>query len=640
MAFVIEDGNGGSVTVDEPERASFGEKLAGGVEFTLAHLVYKVLEFAGRGMGSFLSGAAVEFLERVEPSLVHYARPLIDLMLDLEDLDPTLREFFAELREPKQEAAGMLLGGFAVDAGGAVMGSVVNSLMAKVTFSINRKLRYGMPGVNDILNMHRFGDISRERSEYALSLHGFTDETIDEYFKITRARLGPSELLELWKRGELDAVDMHANLSRYGYTDNEIESLLTLQQSYAPPAQLMLAMFRGEVDEDEVVKRLRAMGYHGDDLIAIMKTAEPIPGPGDLVRFGVREAWRDDIAKDWNYDEDLPPELGEYLAKHGYNPEWAIRYWRAHWALPSVQQGFEMMHRGIIQPEMLQQLLRVLDIPRFWRESLTAMSYRTLTRVDIRRMHAMGVLNDEQVKRSYLDFGYSPENAQRMLDFTIRFNDNDPESPRARTLELSRSVIIQAYQRGLIDNAEAQTRLLNAGYGNEDTTLILSLADWQGEIDRTPNYYNEHHRDVKAIIERAYSRRLLGEPEARSGLVAIGYTSAEAQLLLLTIDLYYDFEVLETQQRIIGNAYVSRSITRVDAIGQLGNQGIPGAMQEQLLAEWDSERTVRDRRLTEAQYRRAVNQNVISVENYRENLRGLGYTEGDIEILVQTYFTP
>ena len=369
-----------------------------------------------------------------------------------------------------------------------------------------------------------------------------------------------------------------------------------------------------------------------------MKTAEPIPGPGDLVRFGVREAWRDDIAADWNYDEDLPPELGEYLAKHGYNPEWAIRYWRAHWALPSVQQGFEMMHRGIIQPEMLQQLLRVLDIPRFWRESLTAMSYRTLTRVDIRRMHAMGVLGEEEVKTSYLDFGYSPENAQRMLDFTIRFNDNDPESPRARTLELSRSVIIQAYQRGLIDNAEAQTRLMNAGYGTEDLTLILSLADWQGEIDRTPNYYNEHHRDVKAIIERAYSRRLLGEPEARAGLVAIGYTTAEAQLLLLTIDLYYDFEVLETQQRIIGNAYVSRSITRVDAISQLGNQGIPGSMQEQLLAEWDLERTVRDRRLTEAQYRRAVTQSVISVDDYRENLRGLGYTEGDIEILVQTYF--
>ena len=640
MAFVIEDGNGGSVTVDEPERASFGEKLAGGVEFTLAHLVYKVLEFAGRGMGSFLSGAAVEFLERVEPSLVHYARPLIDMLLGFEELDPSLREFFSELREPVHEGATAILGGFAIDAGGAVMGNVISSVMAKVTYQVNRDLRPGLPDVSSIMSMMRFGELSQDDAQRLLSFHGFTDEMIADFFEITRSRLNPPEILELWQRGEMDSIDARAALSQYGYVEGEISDLIALKKQFAPPAQLMLAMFRKAMPRISVEKRLAAMGYDGPDIIAIMKTAEPIPGPGDLVRFAVREAWRDDVAEAWNYDEDAPPQLGEYLAKHGYDPEWAVRFWRAHWALPSIQQGFEMMHRAIIKPDVLQDLLKVSDIPEFWRENLTKMSFRTLTRVDIRRMHAMGVLGEEEVLKSYLDFGYSPKNAKQMLDFTIKFNDNDPESPRARTLALSRSVIIQAYQRGLINNAEAQTRLMNAGYGTEDLTLILSLADWQGEIDRTPNYYNEHHRDVKSIIERAYSRRLLGEPEARAGLVSIGYTSAEAQLLLLTIDLYYDFEVLETQQRIIGNAYVSRSITRVDAISRLGNEGIPGAMQEQLLAEWDAERTVRDRRLTEAQYRRAVNQDVISVGDYRENLRGLGYTEGDIEILVKTYFAP
>lgn len=639
MAFEIGNGNGGSVTIEEPERPSYSDNLAGAVEFSLAHVVYKILEFAGGGMGSFLSGAAVQFLERVEPSLVHYARPLIDLILEQDELDPHIREFFDELREPVFEGATAILGGFAIDAGGAIMGNVLGSIMAKVAYRINRAMRPALASVNDLMAMYRFGSVSRENVEYFLTLHGYTDETIAEYFEITRMRLVPPELLELWKRGEIDPVDMHEKLSAYGYEDDEINKLLTLQQAYAPPAQLLLAMFRGEISEETVIQKLHAMGYGGEDLIAILRTANPIPGPGDLVRFGVREAWRDDVAEAWDYDEDLPPELGENLARHGYDPAWATRYWRAHWALPSIGQGFEMVHRAIISEDELQQLLRVSDIPKFWREALTSMAYRTLTRVDIRRMHAMGVLSDDEVRRSYLDFGYSDENAQRMLDFTIRYNDNDPDSPNARTRELSRTVIIQAYQRGLIDNAEAQTRLLNAGYGAEDMTLVLSLADWQGEIERTPNYYNEHHRDVKSIIERAYSRRLIAEPEARSGLVSIGYTTAEAQLLLLTIDLYYSFERLEQQQRIIGNAYVSRGITRVDAVSQLGNAGIPGAMQDQLLSEWDTERTVRDRRLTEAQYRRAVTGGVIDVDAYRESLRGLGYTDGDIEILVKTYFS-
>lgn len=638
MVFVIDDGNGGTVTVEEPTRETFNGKLSGGVEFVFTHGFYKVLEFAGKGMGSFLSGAAVHFLERVEPSLVHYARPLIDIVLGLESLDPALREFFTELREPVHEGATMLLGNFAATAGGAVMGNVLGSMTAEIAYEINRLMRPALSSVTDLISMHRFGDISREQAEYHLTQHGYTDETIAQYFEITRSRLLPPEMLELWKRGELGTLELHDELSKYGYEDEEIEALLALQQSFAPPAQLMLAMFRGEIEEDVVTKRLQQMGFHGDDLIALMKTAEPLPGPGELVRFGVREAWRDDVADAWNYDEDAPPQLAEYLAKHGYDPEWAIRYWRAHWALPSIGQGFEMMHREIIKDEELQDLLKISDIPRFWRESLTKMSYRTLTRVDIRRMHAMDVLTDDEVRDSYRDFGYSPENAQRMLDFTIRFNDNDPASPRSRTMNLSRGVIIQAYQRGLITNPEAQTRLINAGYGTEDMTLILSLADWQGEIDRTPNYYNEHHRDVKAILERAYSRRLIGEPEAQAGLVSIGYAPAEAQLLLLTIDLYYSFERLETQQRIIGDAYVSRGITRVDAIAKLGALDIPGAMQEQLLDEWDTERSTRDRRLTETQYRRAVSHDVISVEDYAENLRGIGYTEKDVGILVQTYF--
>ncbi|GAH79863.1 unnamed protein product, partial [marine sediment metagenome] len=75
-----------------------------------------------------------------------------------------------------------------------------------------------------------------------------------------------------------------------------------------------------------------------------------------------------------------------WAGKKGLSKEWSERYWAAHWNLPSPQQGFEMLHRGVINVSELNMLLRALDVMPFWRDKLTAIAFRRLTRVDIRRM--------------------------------------------------------------------------------------------------------------------------------------------------------------------------------------------------------------------------------------------------------------
>ena len=82
--------------------------------------------------------------------------------------------------------------------------------------------------------------------------------------------------------------------------------------------------------------------------------------------------------------------------------------------LPSIGQGFEMLHRRVIEDADLDLLLRALDVMPFWREKLKDISYNPLTRVDVRRMHRIGVLEEEGVFNAYLDVGYNEENAQLM----------------------------------------------------------------------------------------------------------------------------------------------------------------------------------------------------------------------------------
>ncbi|GAH07016.1 unnamed protein product, partial [marine sediment metagenome] len=74
--------------------------------------------------------------------------------------------------------------------------------------------------------------------------------------------------------------------------------------------------------------------------------------------------------------EDYPKPLETWAAKKGLSKEWSQRYWAAHWSLPSASQGFEMLHRGIINQSDLNMLLRALDVMPFWREKLTGIAYR------------------------------------------------------------------------------------------------------------------------------------------------------------------------------------------------------------------------------------------------------------------------
>ncbi|GAJ24837.1 unnamed protein product, partial [marine sediment metagenome] len=169
---------------------------------------------------------------------------------------------------------------------------------------------------------------------------------------------------------------------------------------------------------------------------------------------------------------DYPDDLTEWGQKKGLSEDWTKRYWAAHWSLPSPQQGFEMLHRGIIDQSELNMLLRALDIMPFWRDRLTQVAYRPLTRVDVRRMYKEGVLDEAGVFDAYLDHGYSPENAKRMTQFTVSF-------VLSQQSKFSTTDVVTAYTKRMITRSEASSLLSILGVRPENTSFILSTADYK-----------------------------------------------------------------------------------------------------------------------------------------------------------------
>ncbi|GAH87738.1 unnamed protein product, partial [marine sediment metagenome] len=221
--------------------------------------------------------------------------------------------------------------------------------------------------------------------------------------------------------------------------------------------------YRTGQDIEKLDDKLQILGYTDEDIEKLKTVAKFIPNAQDVIRFGVREVYSPAL---WG----SPPPTEEFdgvwnLAQKdveaiGMNEEAFKKYWIAHWILPSVMQGFEMRHRDIIKDADLDRLFKMLDILPEWREPLKKISYVPFTRVDVRRMHKIGTLSDEDIKRAYKDIGYDEEKATKMMEFTILYNA-DPEEADKTDIDreitemrsLSKSDVLRNYRLNIIDKS-------------------------------------------------------------------------------------------------------------------------------------------------------------------------------------------
>ncbi|GAH68698.1 unnamed protein product, partial [marine sediment metagenome] len=237
----------------------------------------------------------------------------------------------------------------------------------------------------------------------------------------------------------------------------------------------------------------------------------------DIITMAVREAFTPEIAAKFGQYEDYPPDLETWAMKKGLSKEWSQRYWAAHWNLPSPLQGFEMLHRGVINESELNMLLRALDVMPFWRDKLTQIAYRRLTRVDIRRMYKQGVLDEKEVYESYLEHGYNPQNAERMSEFTIR-------QTLATLSKFTSGDIIKAFASRMITNSEAISLLGDIGIRREDALYIVSTAEYK----RVWAFTDQQISGIRNL----YKKRVYDENQTRDKLSRLNLPADQINVLM------------------------------------------------------------------------------------------------------------
>ncbi len=460
--------------------------------------------------------------------------------------------------------------------------------------------------------------------------------------KIHSGRLDPQGAITAMFRNPNFEALLRKDLSELGWADERIGLMINILRPRQGTAELVMLFLRGKLTQLQFTQELQRRGFPPEDIDGIFELSQVIPGVQDLISMAVREAWDESVVQRFDYDANLPPEAAQWATKLGLSADWFKRYWRAHWQLPSVTLGFEMLHR--LRPgesdtpftkEDMLTLLRTADFPNYFRERMINVSYSPYTRVDVRRMHKLGVISDDELTATYKDLGYDDTHAKKLAEWTIQNETMTDKTKVEEARDLNQSTIVDAYQKKVIDRGKAATFLTQLRYDPQEVEIILKAAEFQKTVAVKSSIDATYSTKLLSLVEQAYAARMLSQNEAQTMLAGLNYQSDEIAFVLKYADFDYSKSVLNDALKLIGNAYTSGALDQSGVITLLGTYNVSGQQQTQLFAEWDQERKIRSKRLTQAQYLAAWKQGFITEVDYRARLLDLGYADQDIELLVK-----
>lgn len=557
--------------------------------------------------------------------------PMLKEMIDHPDTPEHVKTFLKEYTEQTGQFGALVGGAMANSVASATMLSFLNPLLLPLTYSVNSLRPVVIPSPEDMITARFRGLLSPTLYPEAIKQHGYDAEAASILLE-NRRPLIPADLLR----------------------------------------QLLL---RGEIPESFHDEEMWRAGWRPGSVDLIKKLHRVIPSPGDLVRFELREVWRPEFRPGLL----TPPPSGKFkaeMAKHGYSPDSADDFWAAHWELPSVGQGYEMHFRlPAFTEDRLRTLMRRLDILPEYHDELIKIAFRPFTRVDVRRMYRVGVLDRAGVKRAYLDLGYDEEKAEAMTAFTIKY---ETEVDR----DLTRTDVLSGYKRGVFSRADAHDAMIDLGYSEDETTYLLTREDYKREEARADPYISRYkklytygmitredaatrlgalgilaeavseylelwdldrearvsdsaevkERDLtRADITGGYRDGVIPREEAVAYLQSLGYDPGEAEFYLSREDFNLAKDTRDLSVATYRKLYTEGILGKTATTGALAGLGFSEPEIELLYSLWDIEREGRARRPTRADLVRFVGKDIITRDRYRQELEEMGYLPEVVE---------
>lgn len=314
------------------------------------------------------------------------------------------------------------------------------------------------------------------------------------------------------KTGEVREI-----LLKQGYSPKDIDLMFISAYKLYDENIVKILYLRGVLSADEMRIRMHELGYTDTRIDELIQSWQVIPSAQDLMWMVGKEAFEEDTARELGLDAEFPVDQLTWMKQQGISEFWSKKFWRAHWIPPAVGHGFDMLHRGVIDKKGLDLLFKTQEVPPLWRDRLTQIAYNPYTRVDVRRMHAVGVVNDDELLRAYMDLGYDDEKAEKMALFTIAYNSRSSKN-------LTKSQILSGYRKRMIGLEDAKFLLIDIGYTTAITDYMIAVEDY--------NDAEELQDELLKNIKTRYTENLLDRNNALVELNRLNLPSDQIDILI------------------------------------------------------------------------------------------------------------
>lgn len=308
------------------------------------------------------------------------------------------------------------------------------------------------------------GEINRQQNAYAMPVN---NTPVDAMVR-----------LRLW---DVKDDSWYFERMRYwGYNKDRATEILQSNKTWQDMSSIIRWGWRNDKPDDEVAAILVSHGWEEQDAKRMVEVAHFYPSPADLVNWQAKEVFEPEMVSHYGLDAELGELDLSMFKRAGMTAEQARNYWIAHWEHPSWNQLQQMLFRiPEVTEEEVRRWFRLMEVPPFWRQHMIDTAYHPYTRVDVRRMHKIGVFGtgpeaDAKLRTAYTDLGFHGEQADNMVLFTKKYNMQSGESAN---LDLTRSMIERAYDIGYIQRGQAEEYLSGMGYDEDEVTFIIGSAD-------------------------------------------------------------------------------------------------------------------------------------------------------------------
>ncbi len=400
------------------------------------------------------------------------------------------------------------------------------------------------------MRMFQRGKITMTQFENVLKWMGMSDEWFEGYKSLIYGVPSIYDGIKMVQREKITTDKFETILKWIGLSNEWFEGYRELIYDAPSISEAMKMYLRGKITEEQFEKVLKWAGIAREWFDGYKELIWYYPTVDDLIRFFVREAIpavHGDIAR--RKLAEMPREMYEYGKKAGLPAEWVEAYWASHWVLPSTEQVYEMLWRGLTSPYTGQRMtiedvatfLKEADIDPRWRENLIQIAYRLPGRVEARWGLEWGIWPLQKFEEFIRAEGVHPDWVGDVLAA-------EKANVFREHISAVASVLRRKFREGYLTSDEIRARLKKLGYPDDAIALILEASQEEYDFD--------WKEEMKKAYISAFEKDAISADELRRALINLGLTGDR-------VDQIIEIETLKKEKRPPPEETLERRLERL-----------------------------------------------------------------------------